>query len=168
MKNVLLTTILALGLTGCGDGLNTSDWKTHRNEEFGFTAKYPPTWTEGGRAIDNNTGEVVSISLQGPHENGQPRALVQFFLQRNGNSQGLSIGQWYADQREKIEAAAGEDVPAGENVTVGGRPAKLMSISGQERYFITQESDILSIAYVSQESFDPIYETILSTVKFME
>ncbi len=162
MKNVLLTTILALGLTGCGDGLNTSDWKTHRNEEFGFTAKYPPTWTVGGRAIDNNTGEVVSISFQGPHENGQPRALVQFFLQRNGNSQGLSIGQWYADQREKIEAAAGE------NVTVGGRPAKLMSISGQERYFIAQESGILSIAYGSQESFDQIYETILSTVKFME
>ena len=162
MKNVVLSTIVTLSLTGCWDGSNTSDWKTYQNEEFGFTAKYPPTWTLG-TGIDNDTGEVFTIFFQKPHENGQPNASVQFVLQRNQNSQGLSIGQWYTDQREKNEMA-----PAGEDVTVGGRPAKLMSISGRETYFLAHKSDILSISYVSQESFDQIYETILSTVKFME
>ncbi len=99
---------------------------------------------------------------------GNPRPWSNFFFNVTETLKGFLSVNGMPINAKKIEAAAGEDVPAGENVTVGGRPAKLMSISGQERYFIAQESGILSIAYVSQESFDQIYETILSTVKFME
>lgn len=57
--------------------VDASDWKTYRNEEFGFEAKYPNTWSVGLEGTDNITGKQFSVSLMKPREEGDKRDIIK-------------------------------------------------------------------------------------------
>jgi hypothetical protein len=67
--------------------IDTSGWKSYRNETMGFETKYPSAWTVGslkGTAPEN-------VLLGGPPQVEGSNLRVQFWVQRRMNPKGLSI-----------------------------------------------------------------------------
>ncbi len=156
----------ALTLAQSPSRTDTSGWKTYRNETMGFEARYPNTWH-----VRLSTGSMESVSFDTTPEVGKPNKSVQFFIQRQINPKGLSIDQWSADQLRKLKAMP----PPTTETFIGGRPTIRMETVGTlgTRYaFFTSlnTTDILTITITQPSShaqLEQVYETILSTVKFM-
>ncbi len=148
--------------------IDTSGWKTYRNEAMGFEAKYPRAWHVN---LASGTGPE-SVLLGGAAEPGKPKRTVQFWVQRRMNPRGLSIAQWYADQAQRIKAAPHPIT----NTLIGGRPAvrrEIVGTLGRHVAFFTalNEADIFQITIIQpsdETRLDPTSETLLSTIKFLE
>ncbi len=142
--------------------IDTLGWKTYRNEDFGFEAKYPSTWHV--RTLINNTVEnIFSVSFDKLNQAGEPNASIYFMLQRNENLKKLPIDKWYADQKRGIQPKI--------NTTIGSRKAILMEEGtyGSKYYLVSvNETGILTISYFSNPEFDEVYKVILSTFRFIE
>ena len=147
--------------------IDTSDWKTYRNETMGFEVKYPNTWHV--RQITGIGPE--SVSLDETPQVGKPNVSVQFWVQRQINQKGLSIGEWYTDQAAKIQSAP----PSTTNTVIGGRPAirtETVGTLGRNYAFFTSlnKTDIFEITITqasSQQQLDQRYGNILSTIRFI-
>ena len=148
--------------------IDTSGWKTYRNETMGFETKYPSTWSVGalrGTAPEN-------VVLGGPPQVEGSNLRVQIWVQRKMNPKGLSIQQWYADQLSRqTSRPEGTAYPV-----IGGRPAVRMemvgSLSRMFSFFIAlNKTDVFQITIdlpPAQTRLDPTYEALLSTVRFIE
>ena len=148
--------------------IDTSGWKTYRNEPMGFETKYPSTWSVGslkGTAPEN-------VMLGGPPQVEGSNLRVQFWVQRQMNPKGLSIQQWYADQLSRQTSRP----LATTHTVIGGRPAVRMEIVGTLSrlfsYFISlNTTDVFQITIdlpPAQTRLDPTYEALLPTVRFIE
>ena len=146
--------------------INTSDWKSYRNETMGFTVKYPNTWQ-----LRRATGTMESVSLGRTPQVGQPNASVQFIVQRKINPKGLPIRQWRDEQMQGKTAPPSHQFI---DTTIGGRSAIRQEYTGTlERsfnFFISLgKTDIFTIAIIqpsTQTELDQTYEAVLSTVEF--
>ena len=148
--------------------IDTSGWKTYRNEPMGFETKYPSTWSVGalrGTAPEN-------VVLGGPPQVEGSNLRVQFWVRRQMNPKGLSIQQWYADQLSRQTSRP----LATTYPVIGGRPAVRMemvgSLSRLFSYFISlNTTDVFQITIdlpPAQTRLDPTYEALLPTVRFIE
>ena len=169
----MLTAILMLGLTVTiasarpSSQIDTSDWKTYRNEAMGFAVKYPNTWR-----VRRATGTMESVSLGRTPQVGQPNSAVQFIVQRMINPKGLAIRQWRDEQMQGKTAPPSHQFI---DTTIGGRPAirsEYVGTLGRSLTFFISlgKTDIFTIAIIqpsSQTELDQIYEAVLSTVKFI-
>lgn len=72
-------------------GVSTADWKTYKNEEYGFEFKYPSSWTEKTTRRDSQT----IIEIIGPESEIEVygRFLVLSVTPREGV---LTIEKWWA------------------------------------------------------------------------
>lgn len=148
--------------------IDTSDWKTYRNKDFGFKVQYPKEWVIH-TGTDNITGKIVSVSLDQPYQSDDkkaPSASVQFFIQRGANPTRSSIQQWInAKQQSKIKWV---------QTIIGGKSAVVRETTSEafgehKEFFISVNgTDILTISYFPQAQFDQIYETIISTIEFLD
>jgi hypothetical protein len=146
--------------------VDTSSWKTYRNETMGFTVKYPNTWH---LRLVRRTME--SVSLGRTPQVGQPNTSVQFIVQRKINPKGLPIRQWRDEQMQGKTAPPSLQFI---DTTIGGRPAIRQEYTGtlgrSFNFFISlDKTDIFTIAInqpSTQTELDQTYEAVLSTVEF--
>ena len=103
---------------GAAPAVDTSAWKTYRNEKHGFEVRYPETWVVNA---SSGTGPDI-IAITKPLRNGEPNASLTLAVQKNQNPKKLSIEQWYADQIKVMNAHP----ESSENVVIGGQPAVFM------------------------------------------
>ena len=148
--------------------IDTSGWKTYRNESMGFETKCPSTWSVG--ALKGTAPE--NVVLGGPPQVEGSNLRVQFWVQRQMNPKGLSIQQWYADQLSRQTSRP----LATTYPVIGGRPAVRMemvgSLSRMFSFFVAlNKTDVFQITIdlpPAQTRLDPTYEALLSTFRFIE
>ena len=147
--------------------VDTSGWKTLREAALGFQLKHPAAWNVG-----RSTGTLEGVVLREPARAGTPGAVIQVFVQRGINPQGMSIERWYADQLTRLRVTTPPPTSA---TVLGGRPAirREMSLAdGQQYDYYTaiNASDVFQVSIkqpMAQPQVDRIYEAVLSTITFV-
>ena len=147
----LLVGALLLGVTATVTSaqapppLDTSGWKIFRDATMGFEVKAPPTW-----GVGRTTGTMESVLLGERALVGKPTLRLQLIVQRDINPSGLSIDQWYADQRKRSTGAFGKHF---------------------DFYTTLNKRDIFQVSIIQdspREPLDPTFDAVISTLKFVE
>jgi hypothetical protein len=165
---VMFSVATVIALAQAPDQGDTASWKAFRSRVMGFETRYPGTWHV--RSVKGNGTETVLID-ETP-QSGKPHLAVRFSVQRNINPRGLPLQQWYAEQLHRMNAAP---LPT-TSTSIGGRPTLRIEATGtlgRTFQFFTSlsETDIFEITMTqpaSQQQLDPTYQTLLSTVKFID
>jgi len=146
--------------------VDSSQWALFRNDKLGFEVKYPMNWHA---QIPTGTG-TESVLISGPQQDSREHLSLQFWVQRKINAKGLSIEYWYADQMEAIAS-----LPISTHTTLGARPAIRREVVGSlgnhfDWFTSLNATDVFEVTIaqpVDQTRLNPIYDAILSTLKFV-
>jgi hypothetical protein len=145
--------------------VDTSAWKTYRNEKHGFQVKYPETWT-----VNAGSGTGPDIIAIGKRARGEePNASLTMAIQKNQNPKKLSIEEWFADQMKLMHAQP----ESGGHITIGGQAAIFMENTnsfGKQRdtFTLLNETDILSLSYKHKAEFDATYNAIVFSFRVLK
>ncbi len=150
--------------------LDTTGWKSYRNERMGFEAKYPDNWHV--RSVTVNRPGIESAMVDETPRVGKPHLAVQFWVQRRANPDGLPIEQWYTAQLRAMKASP----PPTLITAIGGRTTVRMEANGtlgRTFQFFTSlnRTDIFEITMIqpsSETELDPTYQKLLSTVRLID
>jgi hypothetical protein len=151
--------------------IDTSAWAIYQNEKFGFSIKYPKFLHESSTTGKLNNAPIEKVNFMNKPTVDKQQEGIQLQVQRGINPKMLLIGDWYKDQMEKYKIEY-----SFESARIGGRPAVLRKFQtkfGQDYTFYTSLSkiDVLTINIIrpsSESQLDPVYQLILSTIKFLD
>lgn len=121
--------------------IDTSDWKTYRNEEYGFEFRYPKELTQSDKQATNN-GLIVTLlgfnpnarNLMGESKPGYyPN--VYLYAWNDINNSYLKGGTWegermYSDLDDLMRDSKNTGIIKLRDVTVDGRKGYLVSMPG--------------------------------------
>ena len=148
--------------------IDISDWKTYRNEEFGYEIKYPEDWNisvgkHEPRWHETVLGRVViSGGIEDPFY-----APLSITIRSNGEK--LSIEEWYRKNYPKGDSSRLQEVKF--DKTNGMRVLSLWD-NGLDGFYFSDEDKIYSVSIVDlQENAENqimMNEKLLSTFKFIE
>ena len=149
--------------------VDTSGWKTYRNPTMGFEVSHPDTW----RATEARGTGPEMVLLGQPSTPGTPRRVLQFWVQRKMNPQGLTIEQWYAEQLSRLKVTT---LPKTTATTIGGRAAlrrEMRVADGVNVDFFTTagRTDIFQVTItpaLPDATLDPIHARIIASLKLIE
>jgi hypothetical protein len=147
-------------------GMDTSLWMLFRSDKLGFEVKYPSNWRA---QMPTGTGPE-SVLISEPQQANGSHSSIQFWVQRKINVKGLAIDVWYADQNEAIAS-----LPVSTHTILGARPAIRREVVGSlgnhfDWFTSLNATDVFEVTItqpVEQKHLNPIYDAILSTLKFI-
>jgi hypothetical protein len=156
--------------------VDTSGWKTYRNEQYGFEVRYPEEWKLKGEghgthgAAGGLETAVWTIEIRKPHRDGEQDAQVTLSVQENENPKRLSIDEYVAEQLKSFNAA---HLPVGHLMlgSLGAVSLELTSASGTRAravYAVLHATDLVSLHYDHEQQFDPMLEAIVSTFRLVK
>jgi hypothetical protein len=150
---------------GAAPAVDTSAWKTYRNDKHGFEVKYPETWGVNG---GSGTGPDI-IAIVKPIRSGEPNESLTLAIQKNQNPKKLSIEEWFAEQMKLMHASP----KSSGRLTIGGQVAIFMentSSFGMQRdtFTLLHQTDVLSLSYKRQAEFDATFSAIVSSFRVLK
>lgn len=165
---------LSVSITGAEPAapqIDTSVWTIYQNEKFGFSIKYPKFLHESRTTGTLNNAPIEKVDFMNKPTVDKQQESIQFQVQRGINPKRLPIGDWYKGQMEKYKI-----VYSFESARIGERPAVLRKFQtkfGQDYifYISLNKVDVLTINIIrpsSESQLDPLYQLILSTIKFLD
>jgi hypothetical protein len=150
---------------GAAPAIDTSAWKTYRNEKHGFEVRYPETWK-----VNAGSGTGADIfTIANLLRNGEPNASLTLAVQKDRNPKKLSIEQWYADQMKLMNAHP----ESSGNVAIGGEPAVYMENTNsfgkrRDTFTLLNQTDVLSLSYKRQTELDATYSAIVASFRLLK
>ena len=160
-------------LTAPSSTIDISDWKTYRNEKYGFEVKYPPDWI----VRSNDRGLTVTTLFDPALLNEGTVQNFAFFnvelvrprpgtLPGPANPDGLPIDQWFAQYSSRGFPAS----PTITMVQVAGRSAIRLEIAeadGNHAYiYVPNGYDVVEISFRSSSAFASTYDLMLNELTF--
>jgi hypothetical protein len=144
--------------------VDTSAWKTYRNEKQAFELKYPETWIVN---VGSGTTEIVVISK--PHREGELKASLTLAIQINQNPKKLRIEDWFGEQLKLIHTSP----ESTGRTTIGGQDAVFMENTnslGKQRatFTLLHATDVLSLSYKRQAELDDTYTAMTSSFRVID
>ncbi len=166
----------------------TADWKTYRNEEYGFGVRYPPSWSfDAKKALSVNLPDQSRNFIQVNISNGvkgrqdesmsrcQPRiAAIVYQIGKLRDNQ-KNFEEFVNFQIENPERGPPPVVkPKLIPATIGGHNAlkieEVVDNCEAEFYYVDQDADnYTTISFIVEENNDKlVIDQILSTFKFLK
>jgi hypothetical protein len=149
----------------CARPIDTSDWKTYRDEKHGFELSYPPAW----RVHTSSGAGPEIISIDKAAIGGEPRASLTFAVQQERNPRKHGIEQWFAEELQAMKAT-----PAlSGTLNIAGQPAIFTENTNSfgtthSVFTLLHEIDVLSVSYPAQEQFDSTYAAIVNSLRILK
>ena len=171
MTRALLAVVVLLGAAttraGAQPSVDTSGWKTYRNQAMGFEVRHPAAWH-----ASEAKGTGPESALVGGSTEGGKRRTLQFWVQRQINPEGLPIERWFANQLQRVKGGPQATTPT----TLGGRPAirwERTSTIGRDFVFFTtlNRHDIFQVTLIQGDNelqLDPTCAAVLSTLRLLD
>ena len=148
--------------------IDTSDWKTHRNEEFGFEMRYPEDWDIFIEEYESRWHETVlgRIVISG---SAKDPFYAPLSITIRSNEEKLSIKGWYQKNYPNGDISRLQEVRF--DKTNGIRVLSLWS-DGLDGFYFSNEDKIYSVSIMDlQENAENqimMNEKLLSTLEFIK
>ncbi|MFZ1735595.1 MAG: hypothetical protein WAU31_01530 [Candidatus Moraniibacteriota bacterium] len=138
------------------DAMDTSNWKTYRNEEYGFEIKYPREWVVSQEAkitffISNESEKVVPLLELKVERNGTVEEWV-----RNFDSNRSSVYTQIISQ-EEYHVGRNTGTKIIHSTDIGLNKEVILIQNGEKTLIVFSFSDVKSVS--------PYYEKILQTLR---
>jgi len=150
------------------ESIDTSDWKTYRNEKWGYSVEYPGDW-EVNTVLTNfdRPEDVVKELVAFKSPDGIPTILVDLWT----NDSQSSLLDWFMKIQKPV-LSEGVSLPDGANTEVSGFPAieienpQYRACDEFVTLFLAKDGQLVfRFTYRVYDNFKtiPIYKNMLST-----
>ena len=187
LRSIVVITIFLLPLAGCSvdynKNIDTSSWKTYRNDKYGFEFKYPNDWVLN----EGRTSSMLYVSFSSPDYNQSfeyrggdfPQRVITKGGELYLNIDSLAGMEPYDFQKLKNELQRMERVATANEIKIGGEGAIYHTRSNSKDssdahvHFLRQNDYSLAFIFgISSASSEKkihqnIFDQVLRTFRFL-